>query len=259
MSATRLAEPHRIERVIEPFMDLTKDRERFDRPLLMSHLCAYRLAGQLAADHRMLEIGCGTGYGAYYLAHVARDVVAVDVEAAFVTKAQALFRLPNLRYLQMEGTRLTFPDGCFDVVGSFQVIEHIPEPGLLTFLREIARVLTPSGTLIVSTLNLEHNQKPGIPYQKASFHEKEFTAGELQQLLGQVFPHVRIYGLYPRSRYRVFQRLKKWGLGSNGPVRRFLQEGLRTNDHCLRPYCTRQAIDLIALCSKQPLAHQLIL
>ena len=176
------------------------------------------------------------------------------MDAPLVEQAKASYKRSNLHFKQMEGTRLDFPDGSFDVVGSFQVIEHIPEPELLTYLREIARVLGPEGVLIVSTMNLDHNKKPGAPYEKASFHEKEFTEPELQKLLEQVFPSVKVYGLFPRRKYRLMKRFKKWGLHRLGPagwnpVRRFLEERLNTDDHELAPSVNRRAIDLIGVCA----------
>ena len=249
----------RPEPVVEPFRHLFKDDEHYDRQLLMSHLCAYRLAATLGRGRRMLEIGCGSGYGAYYLSHGAASVTAVDMDAAVVSRAQGLFQRPNLAYQVMDARGLGLADASFDVVGTFQVIEHIPEPELPAFVQGIARVLKPDGVLIVSTLNLEHNRKPGHPYQKPGFHEKEFTAPELQALLSQAFPAVELRGLYPHGRYRLMRRLKKWGLNKLGPVsanpvRRFYDRQLNTDDHRLRPECSPRAIDLIAVCALRPQA-----
>lgn len=248
----------RVEDVIEPFQSLAVDRERYDRSLLMSHLCAYRLAGQLARQKRVLEIGSGTGYGAFFLAHVAREMLAVDLDQAAAQQARGLFQREHLWYVPMAATRLAVRDGMCDVVGTFQVIEHIPESELLRFVQEIRRVLAPDGVVIISTLNLDHNMK-GSPgrYQKASFHEKEFAPHELRALLQQVFPYVSLYGLYPCWPFRLMRRLKKWGMdrwgsGRHNPIVRFYQD-LNTSDYCLRPSCTSQAIDLMAICSTRPL------
>jgi len=221
----------------------------------MSHLCAYRIAAHLARGTRMLEIGCGAGYGAFYLAHHAREVTAIDVQPPKLEQAARLFRRDNLRFLLAQGTRLAFPDASFECVGTFQVIEHIPEPELETFVRDIARVLTPDGVLVVSTLNLDHNRKGKAGYVKPSLHEKEFTPGELRALLQRAFPVVDVFGLYPDRRYRCYRRLKKWGLDRWGPARwnpvqRFL-ETLDTDAHELRTRLDAGAVDLIAICRKQ--------
>lgn len=186
--------------------------ERTDPAFFAQHLAAYDFARRFAQERRVLEIGFGDGYGANYLAQVAREVKAVDVSPANVQRAAAKYPRPNLQFRATDGLSLPFPDGSFDLVGAFQVIEHIPEAKLVAFLREIARVLAPGGLVCLSTLNLEHNQKAGRPYEKLHVHEKEFTAPELEALLKQVFPAVDLYGLYPSLAHRLAQRLKKWGL-----------------------------------------------
>jgi len=241
---------------VEPYRSLFINQEHYDRALLMSHLCAYRTAAAHAKDKRLLEIGSGAGYGAYYLGHIAREVVAIDQDRALIEQAQRLFQRQNLTFLHMDGTRLAFPDGHFDVVGLFQVIEHIPEEVLPVFLRDIARVLTPEGCVVVSTLNLDHNRKGKVDYVKPSFHVKEFTARELRTLLESIFPTVELYGLYPRWRYRLMCRLKKWGLDRLGSparnsLRRFL-DTVTTDDHELRLHCNPVAIDLVAICRRRP-------
>ncbi len=245
------------EAVVAPFTELIRGDEHFDRPLLMSHLCAYRLAAQAGKGKRLLEIGSGTGYGAWYLAHVAGSVLAVDADSKLIERAKRLFCRANLTYEAMDGTRLGVPDASMDTVGTFQVIEHIPEPLLEQFVREIARVLRPDGLAVISTLNLDHNRKPGGRYEQSPFHEKEFTSAELDALLRRVFPSVAVYGLYPRRRYALLRRLKKWGLNRlpvwpGTALQRFFRDGLQTDDHVLRPGATRAAIDLIAFCAKQP-------
>jgi len=249
---------YRVEDVVGPFRSLVVDQERYDRVLLMSHLCAYRLASELSRGRRMLEIGCGSGYGAFYLAHVAREVTAIDLDAQRIEQARRLFQRPNLQYLTAQGARLPFSDQSVECVGAFQVIEHIPVAELPQFLKEIARVLTPDGVFVASTLNIDYNRKGNPHYVKASFHEQEFTASEYRALLTSVFPHVELYGLYPRWHYRLYRRLKKWGVerwqpARWNPVARFYQR-LSTQDHILRLRCDHGAIDLICICRTQPVS-----
>ncbi len=243
-----------VEDIVAPFNVITVDQERYDRALLMSHLCAYQKAAEYVKGKRMLEIGCGAGYGAYFLSHVAAEVTAIDMDGVVIEQAQRMFRRPNLTYRHERAVTLPFPGGAFDGVGLFQVIEHIPEPQLPVFVKELARVLAPEGVCVISTLNLTHNQK-NARYQKPSFHEKEFTAPELEALLKSAFSRVEMLGLYPRARYRLNTRLKRWGMNRWGsaaanPVKRFFSEELRTGDHVLREECSSRAIDLIAICRR---------
>ena len=230
--------------------------EHSDARFISQHLAAYAFARQLVPGKRVLEIGFGDGYGSHYLAEIAKDVTGIDMAPGNIPRAQEKYPRANLRFLHMQGTKLGFPDGSFDVVGSFQVIEHIPEPQLMDHLHEVSRVLSPQGIYCLSTLNLDHNMKPGKPYEKLCYHEKEFTAPELQRLLARAFPIVELHGLYLTQRHRLYQRLKKWGLNRLGPaslnpVARFYDnvtvEAFRT-----RPRVSKAALDLIAVCRKRP-------
>jgi len=230
--------------------------EEHDPKFVAQHSSAYAFTRPFAAGKRVLEAGFGEGYGSYGLAEIAGEVIGIELAPGNIPRARQKYQRPNLRFLQMDATRLEFPDASFDVVCSFQVIEHIPEPLLPAYLGEIFRVLSPSGLCVISTLNLAHNRKPGRPYEKLVYHEKEFTAPELHHLLAQTFPSVELYGLHLSRSHRLFQRLKKWGLNRIGPpavnpVARFYA---RTSpaDFCVSRDCSDEALDLIALCRKTP-------
>ena len=234
--------------------------EDTDPRFFAQHLAAYAFTRQFVAGKRVLEVGFGEGFGLHYLAEVAREATGVDIAPGNIPRAQQKYRRPNLRFLHSDGATLPFPDGTFDVIGSFQVIEHIPEPQLLGFVSEIRRVLAPDGLACLSTLNLAHNMKPGRPYAKLCYHEKEFTGPELQALLARIFPAVELYGLYLTPKHRCYQRLKKWGLMALGPsawnpIARFYQR-VSVNDFQARPGVTRAALDLLAVCRATALAAQ---
>ena len=208
------------------------------------HLSAYAFARPEAAGKQVLEVGFGDGYGAAYLAEQAREVTAVDVTAGNIPRARAKYTRHNLAFREFDGGKLPFPDGSFDLACTFQVIEHIPEPKILPWVEEIRRVLRPGGRLFVSTLNVDHARKPGKPYEKLIYHEKEFTAPELEQLLRKAFPRVSLYGLHPGPAHRVFLRLKKWGLRVDAYFRQVSIRDYTVNRNL------RSCWDLIAICGK---------
>ena len=219
-------------------------------------LSAYAFVKPFAVRKRVLEVGFGEGYGANDLAEVAQEVIGIDLAPGNVPRATARYPRENLRFCQMDATHLEFPANSFDVVCSFQVIEHIPESLLMPYLAEMSRVVRPDGLVCLSTLNLDHNMKPGKPYQKLIYHEKEFTAPELKALLQEAFPDVDLLGLHLTWKHRVFQRLKKWGLGKIGdatlnPIARFYQR-VSVHDFVVSRNVSRAALDLIAICRKLP-------
>ena len=232
------------------------DPDKDDARFVSQHRAAYAFTRRFVAGKRVLEIGFGDGYGSNDLAEVAREVVGIDLAPGNIPRAQAKYPRANLRFLHMSAPPLAFQDGAFDVVASFQLIEHIPEPELVPFLSEIARVLAPDGLYCLSTLNLEHNRKPGRPYEKLCLHEKEFTGPELRALLERVFPYVELHGLYLTPQHRLCQRLKRWGLMTWGPrrlnpVARFY-DGMSTEAYRTKPGISRAALDLFAVCRQRP-------
>src|ERR1700733_6370653 len=78
---------------------------------------------------------------------VARRVVAVDYDAAAV--AHVRHRYPRVEVMQANLAELPLPTASVDVVVNFQVIEHLWDQA--QFVAECARVVSPSGVVMVST------------------------------------------------------------------------------------------------------------
>lgn len=217
-------------------------------------LKAYEFTRNAAKDKMILDIGCGDGYGPDYLARVASRVTGIDYEEDIILKAQRKYILPNLKFLCMEAANLDFRDNSFDIICSFQVIEHIPENNLEQYLSEIKRVLKPEGVFYLSTLNLENNIKSPLTYEKNPAHRKEFILLELRDLLSKAFAKIEIYGLHPTLKHRFYLRLKKIGIFNFlperlNPVTRFYSK-VKTSDFIVTKDNLRKAIDFICICYK---------
>lgn len=161
--------------------------------LRLMHLRAYDEAVGHAVGRDVLDIGCNTGYGTIRFTPVAGRVVGVDVSPRAIDAARQ--RAPDGRpeFVLTSGFELPFPDDTFDLVTSFQVLEHVPDP--LAYLREIERVARPGGTVILATPNAATRLYPGMtPWNR--FHVHEYVATELRDLLTAVFPQVRIRGMF---------------------------------------------------------------
>jgi SAM-dependent methyltransferase len=136
------------------------------------HLVRYRVAAQLAPSRRVLDAACGEGYGTAMLAAAsARSAVGVDLDEETIAHARS--RYPDAEFAAGDARRLPFADGSFDLVVSFETIEHVPDPeGVLD---EFRRVLGDDGLLIVSTPNKHQYLVENEFHQREFFHE-EFVA-----------------------------------------------------------------------------------
>jgi len=169
------------------------------------HLFAYSQASHLISPiGRVLEVGSGEGYGADYLACEERAIVATDVSLQSLRHLTAAY--PRItRRCQATGSELPFKDDTFDAVVSFQVIEHLSTP--VTFLREIRRVLKPSGQVILTTpnrrLRLLPFQRPWNPY-----HVHEYVGTELDRLLGKVFRRRHVWGVMATPDVMLLEKIR---------------------------------------------------
>jgi len=162
-----------------------------DVDLLNEHLARYTFASRLARGKRVLDAGCGAGYGSAELAHSAQTVVGVDCAAEAVDHARENYRLPNLWFEQGSCAALPHRDSVFDLVVAFEVIEHLEN--WRDFLREARRVLAPSGQFIVSTPNkLYYTESRGAEGANP-FHAHEFEFEEFRTELKAIFPYVSLY------------------------------------------------------------------
>jgi len=122
----------------------------YNAAMHLGHMASYRHALLYAYGRQVLDLGCGTGYGAHYLAsYGARQVVAVDVDPVALDYARQAYDHPRVEYQRCDGQRLPYADASFDFVFSSQAIEHVPDPE--AFLREINRLLKQNGACLIIT------------------------------------------------------------------------------------------------------------
>ena len=114
------------------------------------HRYAYSLVREYARPtDRLLEVGFGEGYGSEIVRTWVREYVGVEVEDDAVAHAVERYPQQGSTFLAYDGETLPFDDSSFDLVISFQVLEHVREPD--RFLREARRVARDGGVVLVVT------------------------------------------------------------------------------------------------------------
>jgi SAM-dependent methyltransferase len=155
------------------------------------HLARYLFAARLAGRKRVLDMGCGTGYGAAELARLAASVAAFDLFPQAVALARSAYPLPNLHFLAASAAAIPFPDASFQLITCFEVIEHIAD--WQTLLKEAQRLLARGGQFIVSTPNKLYYAESREQIGPNPFHVHEFEYEEFREALTAVFPSVTLY------------------------------------------------------------------
>ena len=87
----------------------------------LMHVATYQYAFKFIAGKRVLDFGCGSGYGSYMLSGMAHSVTAVDVSREAVDFAKEKHAAANLVFKTIP----ELADEKYDVITSFQVIEHV--------------------------------------------------------------------------------------------------------------------------------------
>ena len=160
------------------------------REIWYEHWHRYVFARAFAPGRRVLDAACGEGYGSAMLATAAVDVLGLDIADAAVAHARQRYaQHANLRFEQGDCTALTCADAQFDMIVSFETLEHVAAQEQL--IAGFARTLAPGGLLIVSSPDKRtYSEKSGF---RNEFHVRELYREELLDLLRPHFPFVRLY------------------------------------------------------------------
>lgn len=174
-------------------MSLFFDGERYHPAISgnihAEHLHRYCLARGLAEGKDVLDVASGEGYGSDVIACVAGSVVGVDISAITVEHAKQTYRRDNLRFVQGTCAKLPCEDVSFDMVVSFETLEHHNQHEEM--LREIRRVLRPDGVFLISSPNRPEFNR--IASEPNPFHVKELDFEEFATLVRSYFPNVVFY------------------------------------------------------------------
>jgi len=139
---------------------LTLGRERKFRERLLA-------PAELRAGESVLDIGCGTGSLAIVAkAHVGQHgrVIGVDPSPEMIARARtkAARKNQDVDFQVAWAQALPFPDASFDVVLSTVMLHHIPRAGREDALREVRRVLKPTGRLVAIDFGLDPGGHRGL-------------------------------------------------------------------------------------------------
>lgn len=154
--------------------------------LHLMHIATYEYAKKLVKGKKVLDYGCGSGYGSHMLSESAASVTGVDISQEAVDFANNEYKAPNLDFK----TIAELGNEKFDVITSFQVIEHVPDDK--KYASAIGQLLNQGGIVLISTPDKKHRLFNYIQQPWNIFHLKEYTPQSLERLLKKYFTEVEI-------------------------------------------------------------------
>jgi len=96
---------------------------------------------------RWLDVGCGWGRLVNVYLPFCREIFGIDVVPWAIEEAKKQF--PFGKFLVYDGKKIPFPDGYFDAVLTWTVLQHVPSENISELCNEIIRVMAPGACLIV--------------------------------------------------------------------------------------------------------------
>lgn len=163
-----------------------------NRYMLAEHMQRYRSVLKLVRGKKVLDAACGAGYGSALLASEAESVIGIDISDEAIEYAKNCYEsVKNAIYMKASVEKLPFADNSFDVVISFETIEHVDEKIQNSFLKEIERCLNNNGILIMSSPDKKtYSDLIGFNNE---FHVREFYFDEFDKFLHREFKFVEHY------------------------------------------------------------------
>lgn len=134
---------------------------------------------------KVLDVGCGTGYGTSLLSENA-EAIGIDISHEAIEFAKKHYGT-KAKFIIGSAESFPFDENTFDIVCAFEMVEHLKKAK--RFLKEVNRVLKGDGKFILSTPNRKYRLRVKSPY-----HFKEYDYQELQKILSNFFERVEIRG-----------------------------------------------------------------
>ena len=158
--------------------------------IAIEHMSRYLALVDVVKDKIVLDAASGEGYGSFLISKYAREVVGIDISAEAISFSNKNYKTENLKYIQSDIKEIPTGDNYFDIVVSFETIEHVDEETQHLFLNEVKRVLKKDGILVISTPNKSVYNKFISGYHN-EFHVKEFEVEEFKKFLEKYFSNFK--------------------------------------------------------------------
>ena len=139
-----------------------------------NELILWALKKYFSEIRRFAEIGCGTGFVLSAVEKALPNTEVIGTELFINGLKLAVKRCPSVKFVQLDARRIPYRE-YFDLIGIFDVLEHIDED--TTVLEQIGKALVPGGGVLIT---VPQHQWLWSPVDKAACHIRRYSASELQ-------------------------------------------------------------------------------
>lgn len=212
------------------------------------HLARYYWVKKYVKGKKVLDAGCGSGYGDNILAKEAKKIVGIDISEKAILYARKKYSRSNISFLVGDLTKKIDLSERFDVIISFDVLEHIKNAD--RYIKALVNYLDDNGTLIIETPNALVQKIYSVGDNP--FHFKEYSPKELKDLVSPYFDEVEFVGHTIINNFKDEQwkiKVKEAKIASNA------QKVVDNRKHALRktlkqifPFWAKELYKIIRLC-----------
>lgn len=139
-----------------------------DLKIFVNHRKIYEFVSQFVEGKKIVDLGCGSGYGSALLKESgAASVAGCDLSQHAISFAREHYgKIADFTAQAVDDLAL-YEDGFFDVSVSCEVLEHLKEQGLeKSAIREMKRITRPGGLIFVGTPNTEMIEEHGFSFKE---------------------------------------------------------------------------------------------
>jgi len=169
--------------------------------LYVAHESVYGFFSRHVLGKRVLDAGCGTGYGASMMLEAgAESVVGVDIDPKTVSFARRSFAKPGLEFRVSDMEALPPSQDSFDLIVASNSLEHLTSPE--SFIAGIEQVFAPGGSAILAVPPIYGQQDLAV-HSAIAYHRSNLSITEWIELIGKssasvsCFSHRAIGGVHP--------------------------------------------------------------